>query len=330
MSIPLGCKKSPVFLDRGKGAVICATGGGARKRVGYSLLVTFSDSTGYALSGPTNERRYRSDVWGAILAMSKGTHDSRFAVHHPLRLMAAAFAHDLCMEHFSSALSGGSTNCADRGAQKMFSYFSLYALPLYVVSEIDNVATSARQNPELLPAKIHASGRERMRLHLPNLTKREICACVGGIPAGINPAARYAPNGYGFASAHRLVHFAVALSGRPFCAVLGYPSATKKGGAEIAPALDPLKPRANVLPVFHGYRARPDAEERMPLLQAGLSRFPVFSAAKSHLPNLTKREICVGNNSHAAAFCAPGNACFAGPRLALQLRQIGTTSNGRS
>jgi hypothetical protein len=300
-------RKTPILW--GKGAVICATGGGATKRD---------------------------------------------------------------MEHFSSALSGVSTNCADRGAQKMFSYFSLYALPLYVVSEIDNVATSARQNPELLPAKIHASGRERMRLHLPNLTKREICAgnnsqsvnvadglsrvrngptiylspfgdrqrggaakrvggCLfAGIPAGINPAARYAPNGYGFASAHRLVHFAVALSGRPFCAVLGYPSATRKGGAEIAPALDPLKPRANVLPVFHGYRARPDAEERMPLLQAGLSRFPVFSAAKSHLPNLTKREICVGNNSHAAAFCAPGNACFAGPRLALQLRQIGTTSNGRS
>jgi hypothetical protein len=89
------------------------------------------------------------------------------------------------MEHFSSALSGVSTNCADRGAQKMFSYFSLYALPLYVVSEIDNVATSARQNPELLPAKIHASGRERMRLHLPNLTKREICACVGGIHATV-------------------------------------------------------------------------------------------------------------------------------------------------
>jgi hypothetical protein len=183
MSIPLGCKKSPVFLDRGKHAFACR--GGARKRAGYSLLATFSDSTGYALSGPTNERRYRSDVWGAILAMSKGTHDSRFAVHHPLRLMAAAFAHDLCMEHFSSALSGVSTNCADRGAQKMFSYFSLYALPLYVVSEIDNVATSARQNPELLPAKIHASGRERMRLHLPNLTKREICACVGGIHATV-------------------------------------------------------------------------------------------------------------------------------------------------
>jgi hypothetical protein len=80
------------------------------------LLVTFSDSTGYALSGPTNERRYRSDVWGAILAMSKGTHDSRFAVHHPLRLMAAAFARNflnLTKREICEGNNSQSVNVAD-------------------------------------------------------------------------------------------------------------------------------------------------------------------------------------------------------------------------
>jgi hypothetical protein len=194
MSIPLGCKKSPVFLDRGKGAAICATGG---ERVGYLL---------HFLKAP----RIRVERNSATLKPEE---------RPVVRSTNAAFAHDLCMEHFSSALSGVSTNCALSGTQ------------------------------------------------------------------------RHTPLDSGDESAEQITPYRYLLLERPSC--------------------------------NRNYTRDNREQQNFPECVLPPSEF-------AHLPNLTKREICVGNNSHAAAFCAPGNACFAGPRLALQLRQIGTTSNGRS
>jgi hypothetical protein len=148
-------RKTPILW--GKGAVICATGG---ERVGYLL---------HFLKAP----RIRVERNSATLKPEE---------RPVVRSTNAAFAHDLCMEHFSSALSGVSTNCALSGTQRhtpldsgdeSAEQITPYRYLLLERPSCNRNYTRDNREQQNFPECVLPPSEFA---HLPNLTKREICA----------------------------------------------------------------------------------------------------------------------------------------------------------